>query len=431
MQANNGGDLLSRNILIALFTLNPLFILFWYKGYFILISMGLALTIMNDIVKSHGRLWYDSRPKIVCIFFVLPLVSSLWSRYPDESLWRGALVLINLAIFYLALRANAKTNEKLMQTLVIITPLIMALTFAIIFYKYGSIRPDSKSMSEVVGSLANVGPALVVLCIPYLLVFRSLAVKKSMLSIALGACVFVVLLSQSRGGFLMLAIVFPLTLYFLPESRSVRSAKTLKCCFAGLIVAGAVFFFLGFDRTVIPVIERFEQSQLWGDNGLSSATRGKSDYRRTLMYVEGINALREEPLLGIGYGSLKLFIEDNNPGLKGIVSHNLIITAWGELGLPGLIVLLWLLVSIINGLRKCLANKYTNKREKRIAAATLVAFLVVIIHAQFRPLLNNPMFPVLLAQAYTIMRMKRIHVTAENRRAYMSAVSHKINREIP
>ena len=372
---------------------------------------------------TNGRLWLDKRLVVVYLFFALPLASTLWSRYPDETLWYGSLVLVNIGIFHLASKANTHSMDQLISSLVIIVPLVMAFTFVLIYYKYGTVRADSAAIKDEIKSISNAGPALVVLCVPYLLAFQSLAFKKSQVWFALVACFIVVLLSQSRGGLLMAVIALFLSLYFYPGSINARLLKILKWGGASLAILVVVLFFVGYERAIAPVIERFEQSQLFAGEGLTSPSKDAGgDFGRALMYSEGINAIYQEPISGIGYYSLMRFMEERNSIGFGTVSHNLIITAWGEMGLAGLFVLIWLVWSIMNGLRRCLKSDGLTHREKLLASATLVAFLVAIAHAQFRPLFSNLMFPIILAQAYTMIRLARKRKSMVNKKPSMACL---------
>lgn len=410
MGVNRLNYFFSKNTLIALFVLHPLFSLFWYKGYFLLTLFGLTLVLGVEFIAKRGRVWFDSRPLAAYLFFSLPLISVLWSRYPAETFWQGSLVLVNIGIFHLMMRANTFRLDKVISTIVMLVPVVMAIIFLILYVKYGSIRADSREMADVVKSIANVGPALVVLCVPYLLLVPGIVGRKINLCIALAACLFVVLLSQSRGGMLMLAIVVPLSFCLYPARWSIRVVRLLKVAMIVTAIAVIAVLFLGVERISTPVVERFENSQLTSIDGIIDPSRGSGDFRRALIYAEGINAVYDEPFLGIGYGGLARYMEARH-GI-GSTSHNIIITAWGEMGLPGMLVLFWLLWSVFFGLRKYLRSSGGSKKDKLIAAATLAALIVAFIHAQFRPLFSNPMLPVLLAQAYTMMRLTRKHSNA-------------------
>lgn len=402
---NHLTNTISQYVILAIFCLHPLLILFWYKGHFLLILFGVVSVVTIDLVKRRGRVWFDSSPLAAYLFLLLPIFSVLWSRYPDETVWSGSLVLANIGIIYLTMRANLFDSKAVISKLVIIVPIVFAITYVITYGKFGSIRPNSMEMGEVVKSIANVGPAMVVLCVPYLLLTPHLVRRKLIVWISLFACILVVLLSQSRGGMLMLALAFLLSVGLYPARISVRIVKLLKLT---IVVVPFIFIFtisMGNEYVVETVIERFVSSQMVSSNGIFDPIKDEDDYHRALMYSEGIHAIYDEPVWGIGYGALAPYIEKR--GGIGVVSHNIFITAWGEMGVPGLLAMLWLILSVFFMLRKYLKSSIVTRKDKLLLVATTVALVVAFIHAQFRPLFSNPIFPVLIAQAYATIRLIR------------------------
>lgn len=393
--------------LLALFILLPVFVLFWYTGYFLLVLFGLIFVITTDLILNYGRVWFDAYPSVVYFFFILPIVSVVWSGYPDETLWKGSLVLVNLGIFYLMARANEFKSNEVVLKLVIIIPIVMALVFLVIYFMFGTIRPNSREMAENVGSIANLGPAMTIPCIPYLLLHPHNNQRRIYIWVALMSCLIVVLLSYSRAGIFMLPIAFLVSIILYPRKWSYRVVRLVKVGGVLIIFTGILVGFIGMDRTVYPILERFTTSQLTDSYGLIEPSRYATDYRRALMYEEGIGIIVNQPLTGIGYGSLKPYLEERYGSAYGTVSHNIIITMWGEMGVPGLVLLIWLSLKVFTGLRKYRYVSTGSIDDKLIAAATLSALIVVFIHAQFRPFFSNPIFPIFLAQAYTMIKMTK------------------------
>jgi O-antigen ligase len=389
--------LLSRSALIALFALYPAFVICWYSGFFLLLIGVLVAVFSMEVICKRGRLWFDIRPVPVYVFFAVPLASVLWARYPADTLWHGSLVLANMAIFYLASRANAEDSTKLISRLSVVIPLVMLVAFGLIWKQYGSVRPHSREMADVIGSFANLASALVVLIVPYLLVFLYEAKRKPFMWITLITAILVVLLSQSRGAYVMLIISVFLTLLLLPDHLNKRIILICKLTGVASVMVIMLFLFVDVDRIAVPVVERFQQSQLL-DEGWGEPVRGEADYKRALMYTQGLDLIREEALLGIGYGGFSRYIEERN-GIF-IVSHNLIISVWGEMGIPGMTALIWLLTSAFVKLHRQRNNQRLPRTAVLMATATLVALVVAVLHSMFRPLLTNPLLPIILAQVY-------------------------------
>lgn len=401
MRANIISASFSRSILTVVFALYPVFTLYFYSGHFVLLAGGLMLVLVLEASVTAGRIWVDRRSFPVYLFYLMPATSALWSRYPLDTLWSGALMLANIAIFHLASRANAVERDTLIMRLSVIIPLASFAAFTAIYFEYGSVRVLSRTMADEVKSFSNHGAALSVLCIPYLLALTRIAQNKRMAYLCLGVAIMVVLLSQSRGAYLMLAFILIASPYFMTSQLGDRIMIYLRTTGFLMAIAVVVYLSFGYERTLAPVVERFTQSQILSE-GLGAPTKGDADYTRALIYAEGIDLIREHPLMGIGYHGFARYLEEKSGVYR--VSHNLIITIWGEMGIPGLFVSIWLLAAVVINLRRQKRLENSSQQDRLIAAATSMALLVVIMHGQFRPVLTNPLLPILLAQVYAISR---------------------------
>lgn len=392
----------SKNILMSLVLLYPIFTLFFYKGLFILVFIGVVYSIIKDFVNNSGRIRFITKPKVVYAFFVLPLLSIIWSKYKYETLFNGSIVLLNIGIFYLMMRTAILNNkDRFIISIVHVVPIVMATTFLIIYLKFGEVRTSSKMTDVVLKSISNEGPAMVIICLPYIYYSLEIYGIRILTLLSLISTFFVIFLSQSRGGIFMAIIMVPLLIYFYPGNIFVRTIKFIKIFFILIIFGIIVYFSINIEEKVEPILTRIKNSQLMSLSGIISPDRNMPDYGRSIIYSEGINAICEEPLFGIGYGTLLSYIEQKHGVGVGSVSHNIIITFWGEMGLPGVFVLFWIVVSLVKGLRRRKIYKIHLKEDRFIASATVCSLIISFIHAQFRPFYSNPMIPIILAQAYT------------------------------
>lgn len=394
--------------LMLMFLLHPVFQLFLYKGHFLLVLAGLVVVLAVDGLGGDKKLHVNRLELPAYVFFLLPIVTALWSQYPDKTLWRGSLVLVNVGIFYLAMRASSGSMYRLISSVAKIAPLAFAIAFAMIFHEYGSVRV------KAVGSLCNVGAAIVVLCVPYLLAQLALTPRKVILYLCLVASVFVVLLSGSRGGYLALAMTFLFTFLLFPGTLRSRLVKTFSWMLLAFVLGIGVVFAYGASHTISLMSKRLSHSQFFNVSSYERPSRVHGvDRQRFLMFRAAVKAVRAHPVLGIGYGSLKSYDRDHRYGFVQ-VSHNLLVTAWAEMGIPGMAVLAWLLWSTFGSLIR--VRREGDLLFRYMVAATLTALTVAVIHAQFRPLYSNPMFAMLLAQAFIMI---------ENSRSEKTSASHE------
>jgi O-antigen ligase len=254
-------------------------------------------------------------------------------------------------------------------------------------------------MGAVIGSLSNQGPAVTELAIPYLLYIMVAEPRMRRAALgAMGCALFLAVASQSRGALLLLGVTVTLFVLLFGRKTATKIRRT-----AGLLVVGGgllavVWWTVGPSYFSDPV-ERIQTSFMLDVSTVDDPTMEGSDYQRTVMYLEGINAIRAHGTTGIGYRALASYIEANY-GWR-LISHNIIITAWGEMGLCGLALAL---IIVVVGTRRVWTARAAARRVDARAfyfhTATLIAWCIALMHAQLRPQLSNPMFHIVAASVF-------------------------------
>ena len=184
-----------------------------------------------------------------------------------------------------------------------------------------------------------------------------------------------------------------------------RRALTLVLLGAGAFL-GLLLIWAGPGIGMIAsTLSRLQESQLLSLGALSAPSTSGGDFSRTAMYFEGMRLIQEHWLLGVGYGGL--FSEMEASYGFGLVSHNLFISAIGEMGLPGLFILLWAVGGAIVLLLRARRNAVNDPFLRSAATAALVSLVVVLVHAQFRPFYAMPMVGLLLGQAAVLGGCRR------------------------
>lgn len=332
-------------------------------------------------------------------------VTILYAVYPEEAIYRCKITLPYITFFFLSYVAIIKNDIGWFNRLIFIVPTIFNVLFLYVIVKFGNTRGGWDFM----GSLSNVGPATLVPLIPYC-IYRSTAFKDRIARIALVLILLNVLTSLSRGGWLAAVLSVILSLAYLDLKFKQKCLFILKYAFLAVIPA-SILLFIG--RSTIPAIKvyvvevftRLMESQLFNlftTNRILTQT--EPDYVRSAMYMEGLAIIKEYPLLGIGFGGLAERMEE----FYGfyVISHNILITAWGELGVVGLIltILIFLLpLRAINRLRKNIISR----ENSMLATSIFVGLLVLLFHGMFVPQLTNPVLFILLGMAYGLTSKKR------------------------
>lgn len=181
-----------------------------------------------------------------------------------------------------------------------------------------------------------------------------------------------IVMTQSRGGWLGLAIAIPIVFLSIypPRLNYLRSYPAL---FAGLAVALAVFIY------VAPTIETRLQK---GDQG-SAATRAP-------LNKAAISIIKQYPVTGVGLNNLaKVFRAYDTTGgsakFKGYshVAHNLYLIVWAETGTIGFISFVMIFIAAFFViLKNCFKKTYQNKG---LLVGIGAGFVAQLIHGLVDP----------------------------------------------
>lgn len=189
---------------------------------------------------------------------------------------------------------------------------------------------------------ATVLSAYVALWIPpaigILATTRNRDTRLGMLLWLMGA-VLVILLSLSRGGFLALGVSLPLMLLGAtrsPAFRRGRFYKVAKKAGPWLLRTSLVLLLIAIGLGAIWATRLTEHSS--------------GDAVRMDLWRSALEMLRDHPLTGIGPAAFGLELRLYRQPLLGrdhvATAHNLYLNTAAEMGLPGILILVWLLVAL-------------------------------------------------------------------------------------
>jgi putative inorganic carbon (hco3(-)) transporter len=147
-----------------------------------------------------------------------------------------------------------------------------------------------------------------------------------------------VVASSSRGALVGLAAV---VVWAISTSRT-----KLRGLIAAVVLAGLVYAITPSEQKT-----RFHQA---GSDATSVA--------RTTMWTHGLEMMRDYPILGIGYDNWTEY-HDINYGGHGLLAHNTFIQAGSELGFPGLLAFVAMIVAafVINRRTRLLASRLSDR----------------------------------------------------------------------
>lgn len=376
---------------VKIYYLFTLFILYCI----IIISMSTGLKQLFDSISSIRNVIY-----LYSLFFA----SSLWSLYPLNTLKSiffstytiGLLIIIS----YYFKQSGQKRIIDFYHILQCVTFSLLSAAI-VLLYLYGSVRLSSAAAAgaEVIDSFSNTSAAIVEICLIYFIYFFKYDRKIPAL---LGICgaLFIIIVSQSRGAYLITTIIF---LIFIPLiMRKTIVSRILLVFKSTLFLIVLLWAVLSISPSLKHnVFNTFDRIKLTDLGFMSqSIERGDKDYGRKLQYIIALEIIKNNPILGIGYNSFQKYTYEKYNIV--IVSHNIflkIIVASGVIGLVLFIIII--LKAYIISWRLKNYYLYVDRKKSEFYLTTNFALLAMLVHAQFRGLFGNMVFLLVLGMIYS------------------------------
>ena len=330
-----------------------------------LLAPGAAMVVIAEFLRGGGRI-RPSPPLVwATIYISWALFSGLWSDGPEGTRFLlQSLVIALIYMFAFALLINTERDLKtFLYPLVVVAAVIAGLS-VMAFGMPGLTIPYLELLQAGRAQGAVGDPdffaAMSLVFIPLGIVLASEARQRWVRFLMVGATVTLLggtFLSLSRGAFIATMVLGIAFLVTRPE-RLFR-ARSEKAVALVIIVIGMVGFF---SRPFLreEVVTRAES--IYAPKTQEEA----SGAGRTELWKGAIRTARENPILGVGYGSFPIISQElilHTPGVNPLVfqkrkegdnfvAHNTYLGTAAELGFTGLFLYLALLISTGLTLRK-------------------------------------------------------------------------------
>jgi O-antigen ligase len=298
------------------------------------IAVFIAVLIYVISSKSEAQrlasFWPLSQMRYVVYFFLLSIISIPFSTWPglsvDVTIGFGKVLVF---AFLLVLSVRRKKDLEFLSWTLILT------VFGLVFISF--ISPRYVEGNRVTVALAydpNDFALLIVMTIAlaYYYMRKMHGAKKVLLVLILVALSFALMRTASRGGLLSFAVVVIAILI----KQGWRSAFLKLPVFAVLtlvvmMVAGEQYY------------ARFATLLHVGDDYNVSEKIGRVE-----VWKRGVEIVLENPLVGVGPGNFSVAEGRKHEGGKWSVSHNSFLQVGGELGIPGLIMFVLIIVRSVS-----------------------------------------------------------------------------------
>jgi O-antigen ligase len=273
----------------------------------------------------------------VALFLAAALLCLLATEYLRLSLRELRTLIVEPVLFFFLLRATLRTPtdaRRLVDVLTMVATTVAALAVAQLFL--GGAVTDVQGVRRVHGTYTSPNHLALLLgrALPFLLALAWLLPHLRPFRLAAAAlCGLALLLSFSLGGWLGTGLAGLLVVGLLGGRRPLA-----VLLLAGVLAASILL-------AVAPV-ERLA--------GRLDPTRGTA-LVRVQLWQAALELIREQPLLGIGLDNFLYRYAALLPPTLGMEPnlshpHNLVLQAWLQLGLLGVVALGWLLAAIVRSL---------------------------------------------------------------------------------
>lgn len=342
--------------------------------------------VLLFLLAARGRLAVSmSQPMPWIVAYTLwALASSIWTVDANGTVFLLGSLLI--ALVYLVSFAGLITTRRQLEgvLLCIAVAAFISGVIAIVAFLTGASSELQLGRAEGGSGDPNFFALYEIMALPLVFVLvsqtsstaRRLFLYATVLVIA-GA----VITTVSRGGFLTLAVLLVLLL-LLPARATVFRSGGQKAVLGLLVLVGVLGSLQVGGATVLPRIQSVFSPE--STQGLGSEGRGNG---RLNIWLGASTAIKERPLIGLGYGAFEPKSNElllRTPGVDlttydlrphGQPAHSAYIGTAAELGIPGLVLLLGILISALRALRRtaALARERGDEFGKRVANALVLS----------------------------------------------------------
>jgi O-antigen ligase len=338
----------------------------------------LALFVVLVALSRGGYVLRASAPLgWVCAYSVWALASGLWTVHLGDTV--TSLSSLAIALTYMVAFAILLHSRRDLDRVLYTLALVALATGAIGLFTSQAGRAEGASGNP------NFFAMVEIFALPLVLVLATGA-RWRVVRVGLYAVVVAIILSVfaslSRGGFLSLVSVAVAAL-ILP-GRSFFQSRAQKAFVLALVAAGTFAAFKANSGSLAPRLE-------------SIFAKDQTGAGRTNVWRGAWTSIQERPVLGLGYGS---FISEANqlmlrtPGVdltnqtlrpRGLYAHSAYIETAAEIGIPGLILFLGMLISTGRALRRTAVRAGTAGATyvMRIANASVITLVAWSIGSLF------------------------------------------------
>ena len=340
------------------------------------VSAALAVVAYVTWVWRNGAGWtFMSREvRLVLIIIVIALISIPFSLWPGGSV-QYVIDQYSKSIIIFFLVANVLTSFNRYRAFLWVISLFSAFNAlqGVKHYLAGEWR-YGRTVGGTSGLTSNPNDLALVLnlTIPFLVYLYTTArsaKQRFLLALLIGINLAGIIVSFSRGGFVTLIAFVLWTAWVVGKERG--TGAFIKTC-AAVLVLGLVLTVAGPNG--------------YGDRVASIGDMSKDEtgsyYARLMLMLGTAQGMLNHPL-GVGLHMNNVLLHDTGYGWNGV--HNIYLELGTEIGIPGLIVFIWLLYRLIASMRDIRVGYEQVPELSALAQAAGGAMVAFVTAGMFHP----------------------------------------------
>lgn len=331
-----------------------MFVIMTYRlpiGTLAMVAALTGLVLQREALRTPTFLW------LLAAWMAWAVLGYTVTRYPDlvyESLIeRGKIFLVTLVAVN-ALRSG--TQVRAFMLFMLVTYVLFPARSTLVNYFITGNTLFGRAIGPFIYGNPNDLAALTIMMLGPALALWASAPSGSWVrwvSVAGAApLIVVIVLTQSRGGFLALAAMALPSAIALGRRRPWTAAAFAAVVGLTLLLAPAAFW----DR--MAGLGKARRVETIGEMDPEGSAR-----QRFAVLKNALRIIDDHPLLGVGLGAYEQANFDYNPALGHLDTHNTYLNIMAETGLPGVVLFLAIVTIVVRGARDA------RRRARRVLPA--------------------------------------------------------------
>jgi len=359
---------------------------------------GLLLMVMlaYRVGKVKINVGYIKPITPLLVLFLSFLFSALWALDPGQSIYHALQFGVFLVISVVMWRSFQGNVEKYFMYVIVLSCMVVILAFLVTIISYGSVRNVPADVRNEIGAYSNFGASVLILSLPFILDKVARDKSHMLYAMLLTLLVFGLLASASRSALVLPTLYLVYWLYAsMGNHRSKASSSYIIWLMLVIVISITPFYFMEIGKVALETALTSSVERLFGEGY-------DHESLRALSFKVLYDIYEKYYPMGVGYYN---FYEYMKPLYSDpIISHSILITMAGEIGLIGIVILLAFFSSILVCIKRlvCRDIQISGGFRKALASSVVLGSM----HWMVRPEHDNLLYIAILVMAFQISRIK-------------------------